>query len=231
MRVLRVLVACESSGRVRDAFRACGHDAWSCDLLPSPDPTYHIQRDVLEVLGLGWDLMIAHPPCTDLARSGALHFARKRASGEQQRSIEFFMRLAEARIRFKAIENPVGIMSTLYRKPDQLVHPYQFGHDASKQTCFWLTGLPLLRHTLYVPGRLVCCGNKLGKEGSAVVCPTCKGAKKPLKRWANQCDSGQNKLGPSADRWQVRSETYLGIANAMAEQWGNAAALAMQSAA
>ena len=153
MNVLRVLVACEYSGTVRDAFRALGHDAMSCDLLPTDVPGPHYQGDVFDVIGDGWDVLIAHPPCTHLAVSGARHFAAKQADGRQQEGIDFFMRLANAPIPVKCIENPVCIMSRLYRKPDQIIQPWQFGHGETKATCLWLTGLPPLVSTGIVPGR------------------------------------------------------------------------------
>ncbi|MFZ9732768.1 MAG: hypothetical protein ACO3BA_05320 [Schleiferiaceae bacterium] len=197
---MKILVACEYSGRVRDAFRAAGHDAWSCDLLPcDADPAYHIQGDVVPLLGQGWDLMVAHPPCTYLCSSG-LHW-NKRVEGRQAKTeaaLDFVRTLLSCPIPRVAIENPVGCISTRIRKPDQTIQPWQFGHDASKATCLWLKGLPLLRPTAIISPRMV--------DG------------KP--RWANQTDSGQNRLGPSADRWKIRSETYSGIATAMAQQWG-----------
>lgn len=148
---LRVLVACEFSGIVRDAFAAMGHDAWSCDLLPSERVGNHIVGDVLSVLTEPWDLMIAHPPCTHLAVSGARWFDGKRT--EQRESIAFFMALVEAPIERIAIENPISIMSTRYRKPDQIIQPWQFGHPETKATCLWLQNLPPLRPTNVVPGR------------------------------------------------------------------------------
>lgn len=150
---MRILVGCEYSGEVRDALIALGHDAVSCDLLPTDKPGPHIQGDILEHLNDGWDMLIAFPPCTDLAVSGARYFAEKRADGRQQRSIEFFMALANAPIEKIAIENPVGIMSTKFRKPDQIVQPWQFGHGETKATCFWLKGLPKLQATNVVEGR------------------------------------------------------------------------------
>jgi len=197
---VKILVACEYSGRVRDAFRAAGHDAWSCDLLPcDADPAYHIQGDVVPLLGDGWDLMVAHPPCTYLCSSG-LHW-NKRVEGRQAKTeaaLDFVRTLLSCPIPRVAIENLVGCISTRIRKPDQTIQPWQFGHDASKATCLWLKGLPLLRPTALISPRMV--------DG------------KP--RWANQTDSGQNRLGPSVGRWKIRSETYSGIATAMAQQWG-----------
>lgn len=201
---MRVLVACEFSGTVREAFKAKGHDAWSCDFLPTEIPGQHIQGDVLEILEDGWDLMIAHPPCTYLCSSG-LHWNTRDPSREQKTddAMRFVLNLmGEGFISHDipkiALENPVGRIGTAYRKADQIIHPHQFGHDASKQTCLWLRGLPLLAPTRHIAPRIV--------DGK--------------KRWANQTDSGQNRLGPSPDRWALRSITYPGIAAAMAEQWG-----------
>lgn len=191
---MRVLVACEYSGRVREAFRKLGHDAWSCDLLPSDDNSpFHIQDDVTKILDKGWDLMIAHPPCTYLASSG-LHW-NKRIPGREQQTIEaleFIQLLMDAPIDKIVIENPIGRISSAIRKPDQIIQPWQFGEDASKATCLWVKGLPLLTPTKII--------------------------RKP--RYANQTASGQNKLAPSKDRWKLRSVTYQGIADAMAAQWG-----------
>ncbi len=151
---VRVLAACEYSGRVRNAFRALGHDAWSCDLLPSEDDSpFHIQGDVLGLLGIGWDLMIAHPPCTHLAVSGARHFAAKRADGRQQEALDFVRALMAAPIPRWCIENPVSIISSQIRKPDQTIQPWQFGHGETKATCLWLKGLLPLRPTNIVEGR------------------------------------------------------------------------------
>ena len=196
---MRVLVACENSGVVRDAFAARGHDAWSCDLLPTSGQDWrrHLQADALEIAyGMEWDLMIAHPPCTHLAVSGARWFSGKQE--DQAKALDFVRALMAAPIPRIAIENPVSIISTRIRKPDQIIQPWQFGHDASKKTCLWLQGLAPLVPTRIVRGRIVD-----GRE-----------------RWSNQTDSGQNRLGPSPDRWKLRSETYAGIAAAMADQWG-----------
>lgn len=197
---MNVLVACEFSGRVREAFRKKGHNAWSCDLERALDGScWHYEEDVLRCLVTGaWDLVIAHPPCTYLCSSG-LHW-NKRISERAEKTaeaVEFFVKFIRCAPKV-CIENPVGIMSTLYQKPDQIIQPYQFGDDASKSTCLWLQGLPKLQPTNYVEPRLV--------DGK--------------KRWGNQTDSGQNKLGPSEDRAALRSITYQGIADAMAEQWG-----------
>lgn len=246
---MKVLVACEYSGTVRDAFKAKGHDAWSCDLLPTDRPGLHYQGDVLNVLegwipvrftyecdpdgdGIcnitqddvseckcygptqdddveykeingelfcrpkvnpGWDLMIAHPPCTYLASSG-LHW-NKRIPGRDKltlESLEFVTLLFNAPIPKIVLENPIGRINTAIRKPDQIIQPWMFGEDASKSTCLWLKGVNKLEPT-----------NIIKKD-----------------RYANQTASGQNNLGPSKDRWKIRSTTYQGIADAMATQWG-----------
>ena len=197
---MRVLIACESSGAVRDAFIRAGHYAASCDLLPSESPLGdHYQCDVTEILDHGWDLLIAHPPCTYLSVSG-MHWTTRglrdpKLTEDALGLVRLFM---DAPIERIAIENPVSVISSRIRKPDQIIQPYQFGHDASKKTCLWLKNLPLLKPTQMVEPRIV-----NGKQ-----------------RWANQTDSGQNKLPPSKDRWKLRSKTYEGIADAMAAQWG-----------
>ena len=195
----KVLVACEYSGAVRDAFIAKGHEAWSCDLLPTDAPGPHIQGDVLPVLAQGWDLMIAHPPCTYLSVSG-MHWTTRGLRDPQltQDALDFVRALLAAPIPRIALENPVSVISSRIRKPDQIVQPWMFGHDASKKTCLWLKNLPPLQPTSVVEPRIV-----NGKP-----------------RWGNQTGSGQNKLPPSADRWKLRSATYAGIASAMADQWG-----------
>jgi len=199
---MRVLIACEYSGSVRDAFRALGHDAMSCDLLPTDVPGPHHQGDVRDVIGDGWDLMVAHPPCTYLSVSG-MHWTVRGLRDPQltEDSLDFVRLLMAAPIPRIAVENPISVISSRIRKPDQIIQPWMFGHDASKATCLWLKGLPVLRPTWTVQPRIV----------------------NGRKRWGNQTDSGQNKLGPSADRWKVRSATYAGIANAMADQWGSLA--------
>lgn len=200
---MKVLIACELSGIVRDAFIARGHEAVSCDLLPTEQAGPHIQDDVREVLDFGWDLMIAHPDCTYLCSSG-LHW-NKRVPGRAQQTTEaldFVRLLLGAPIALIALENPVGCIGTKIRKADQYIQPYEFGHDASKRTGLWLKGLPCLVPTKQVAGRIVLCKDKL------------------VERWGNQTDSGQNRLSPGPDRWKDRSRTYTGIANAMADQWG-----------
>lgn len=148
---MKVLIACEFSGIVREAFKAKGHDAWSCDLLPSEIPGQHIQDNVLNHLNDGWDLMIAHPPCTHLAVSGARWFKNKK--NEQAEAIDFFMSLVDCNINKVCIENPIGIMSTWYAKPDQIIQPWMFGHGETKATCLWLRNLPKLKPTNIVEGR------------------------------------------------------------------------------
>jgi site-specific DNA-cytosine methylase len=150
---MKILVACEYSGTVRDAFIKAGHDAISCDLLPTDKPGPHYQGDVFDIINDRFDLMLAHPPCTDLAVSGARHFEAKRKDGRQQSSIDFFMKLINADIPMIAVENPVSIMSTIYRKPDQIIQPWQFGHGETKATCLWLKGLNKLMPTNIVDGR------------------------------------------------------------------------------
>lgn len=196
---LRILVACEYSGTVRDAFRALGHHAMSCDLLPTDTPGPHHHGDVTEILGAGWDLLIAHPPCTYLSVSG-MHWTTRGLRDPQltEDALAFVRLLMDAPIPRIAVENPVSVISSRIRKPDQIVQPHEYGHDASKATCLWLKGLPLLTPTEHVEPRVI----------------------NGRKRWGNQTDSGQNKLAPSADRWKIRSATFKGIADAMAAQWG-----------
>ena len=197
---MKVLIACESSGRTRDAFIERGHDAMSCDLLPTETPGPHYQGDVSDILGNGWDLIIAHPPCTYLSVSG-MHWTTRGLRDPQltEDALEFVRLLMNAPIQRIAIENPVSVISSRIRKPDQIINPYQFGHDASKKTCLWLKNLPILQPTQYVEPRMV----------------------NGRPRWGNQTDSGQNKLPPSKDRWKLRSATYAGIAAAFADQWGS----------
>ena len=150
---MRVLIACEFSGRVRDAFIAHGHEAVSCDLLPTESDGPHYQGDVFDIIDDGWDLMVAHPPCTHLAVSGARYFKQKREDGRQQIAIQFVQQLLNAPIPRIALENPVSVLSTYIRKPDQIVQPWQFGHGEVKKTCLWLHNLPLLQPTNVVEGR------------------------------------------------------------------------------
>ena len=201
-----ILVACEESGIVCEAFRKKGHGAFSCDLLETSGnhPGWHLQGDVRNLLGnrraYPWDMIIAFPPCTDLAISGARWFPEKRASGQQARSIEFFMRFATYDLCDKvAIENPIGIMSTRYRSPDQIIQPWQYGHTAFKATCLWLKGLPLLMATDVV----------------LPPCPYGKMTQEEKRIWGEV-----HQATPGPDRERMRSRTYTGIATAMAEQWG-----------
>ncbi|NBV95550.1 MAG: hypothetical protein EBR90_02020 [Actinobacteria bacterium] len=218
---MKVLVACEYSGRVRDAFRAKGHDAWSCDLLPCEDDSrYHIHGDVRNELQPNrWDMLIAHPDCTYLTNSAAwalkdgpyhqnvkpgtlVGAARRQAQAE---ALDFVRLLFDAPIEKKCLENPIGKIGTAIRKHTQIIQPWQFGHDANKATCLWLENLPLLVPTKIIGGRVV---------------EWPRGSGKFVERWSNQTDSGQNNLTPSDDRWKDRARTYQGWADAMADQWG-----------
>lgn len=207
---MRVLIACESSGESRDAFRRLGHDAWSCDLQAADDGSpYHFQCDVRHLFHVFppfyWDLVIAHPDCTYLCISG-LHW-NKRVPGRAQKTedaLKFVQWLMGLPVHRYAIENPVGCISTRIRPADQYIQPYEFGEDASKKTGLWLKNLPLLPidPAKRFAGRRVIWN---GKE---------------VERWSNQTDSGNNALSDSADRWKIRSRTYSGIARAFAETWG-----------
>ena len=196
---MRVLIACEHTGAVRNAFIRAGHEAMSCDLLDTEAPGPHYMGDVRDVLGGGWDLMVAHPPCTYLSVSG-LHW-NSRVPGRSQKTekgLDFVRLLMFCDIPRIAIENPVSCISTRIRKPDQVIQPWQFGHPESKATCLWLKALPRL-----VPTKVL--------------------EKPACGHWDNQTASGQNKIPPSPDRWKLRSATYSGIAEAMANQWGSPA--------
>ena len=204
---MRVLVACEFSGIVRDAFKARGHDVMSCDLLPTEKPGPHYQGNVFDIIDANWDMMIAFPPCTHLAVSGAQHFEEKIKDGRQAFGMSFFMKLAKSDIYRIAIENPVGIMSKFWRKPDQIIQPYYFGDEAQKTTCLWLKGLKPLTHskdndlfykkTHVNPGEFV-----YWKDAKT-------GKRKRMPKWYSD-----NKKS------SVRSRTFTGIAQAMADQWG-----------
>lgn len=195
---MRVLIACEHSGTVRDQFIALGHEAMSCDLLDTDTPGPHYRGDVRDVLTARWDMILAFPPCTHLAVSGAKHFAQKRADGRQQEGIEFFLMFTKLECPRVAIENPVGIMSSVYRKPDQIIQPWMFGDPFTKTTCLWLKGLAPLR-----PTNIVDKGERhVTKSG------------KSLPKWYNDALSL-----PPAQRAIVRNKTFPGIARAMAEQW------------
>jgi site-specific DNA-cytosine methylase len=197
---MKILIACEESGKVRDAFRSMGHEAISCDILPTRShPEWHIQGDVLPLLKKRWDMVIAFPPCTHLAVSGAAWFEEKRKDGRQQAGIDFFMACVDVNAPRVCIENPVGIMSTIYRKPDQIVQPYEFGHPQSKKTCFWVKGLPPLKPT------------KLVKREKFYTAPS---GKRYGQFWKDTFSL------PAAERAKIRSETFQGIADAMAAQWG-----------
>ena len=219
---MRVLIACEYSGVSRRAFEALGHDVLSADFEPADDGSpFHYQGDCFDLINdQHFDLMIAHPPCTYLSVSG-MHWTARGLRDPQltEDALDFVRRLMAAPIRHIAIENPVSVISSRIRKPDQIIQPWQFGEDASKATCLWLKNLPPLVPTQIVQPRLVCCGHTLpdgvGKHG----CPNCNGGKAARPRWGNQTDSGQNRLAPSADRWKLRSATYPGIAAAWASQW------------
>lgn len=221
---MRVLIACERSGVVRRAFRAAGHNAWSCDLAPAEDGSrWHIEGDALRAAHKGWwDLMIAHPPCTYLSSSGMHWTTRgKRPWSLTEQALDFVRALMDVPVARICIENPVGVISTRIRRPDQWVQPHQFGDDASKRTGLWLQGLPLLVPTRSVAPRWVCptCGEEHPQGAQPRFCRSCEGLRL-LPRWANQTNSGQNRLPPGERRAIERSQTYPGIAAAMAEQWG-----------
>jgi len=213
---MKILIACEYSGTVRDAFIKAGHDAISCDLLESDAPGPHYHGDVRDILTEPWDAVIAFPDCTYLCGSGWHWVARGRIEEDGRPRMEHVKEALEfarmfidgpetAHIPKRAVENPIGRLSTLIRKPDQIIQPWQFGDNASKATCLWLSGLPLLTplpESQQAKPRIV---NYQGKI---------------VSRWANQTDSGQNVLPPTDDRWKIRSRTYKGIAEAMASQWG-----------
>ena len=202
---MKILIACEYSGRVRDAFAARGHDVLSCDFEESEAPGPHFKGDVLELIGHErFDMMIAFPPCTYLCRSGIQwNSVYPGRTAKTEDAIRFVRELWSAPIKLKALENPVGVLSTRFRQPDQIIQPYQFGENASKATCLWLDGLPQLRPTEFHPPQ------KRVWKGRVV------------ERWANQLDSGANRVSPGADRWKERSRTYPGVAAAMAAQWSD----------
>lgn len=192
MKKLRVLIACEFSGVVRDAFKLRGHDAWSCDLLPTEIEGNHIQCDVREILNDGWDMIIAHPPCTYISNMSNCRINEPGRKELRKNGMKFFMEIVNSKCKIVAIENPRGFPEREYRKSDQIIHPYHFGDPVSKQTCLWLKGLPLLKHT-------------------NVVEPDRKWDGKRWRTWVDTCKSHTGKY---------RSVTFSGIANAMAEQWG-----------
>lgn len=211
---MRVAVLCEFSGIVRDAFIARGHDAVSCDLLPSEAPGPHVQGDCLAQDWSGYDLLICHPPCTHLSSSGARHFAAKRADGRQQAAIDFFMAMAALPVQRIVIENPIGVMSSVWREPDQIIQPWQFGHAETKATCLWLIGIPPLStdDPLFRPSTAVEPDYMRRADGTYYT-------DKKGKRYSRiHYTSGRMK---DKERWKERSRTYPGIAAAMAEQWGS----------
>ena len=201
---MKVLVACEYSGIVREAFASKGHNAWSCDLLPTDQPSdKHIQGDVLEIINNDWNLIIAHPPCTHLSVSGAARWAEKVADGRQQAAIKFVEDIWNANCPFIAIENPVGALSTRSKlgKASQYIQPYEFGHAEQKKTGLWLKGLPKL-----IPTNVIDVSNLPDNQRQRL-----------------------HYLPPSKDRWKIRSTTFQGIADAMADQWGNLGQEALQT--
>jgi len=255
---MRVLVACEYSGRVREAFAKLGHEAMSCDLLPTDLAGNHYQGDVRDIVNDGWDLMIAHPPCTYLSVSG-MHWTTRglRDPKLTEDALDFVKELMSANIPKIAIENPISVISSRIRKPDQIIQPWHYGEDASKKTCLWLKGLPKLEinteqvvspkgwsKVMFADDMVSC---ECCEEPYCISCDThysdcgCIGPTEddtiqknvdgilfgtriqpaPRMIWGNQTPSGQNALGPSPDRWKLRSTTYQGIANAMAQQWNN----------
>lgn len=189
MKRLRVLIGCEYSGTIRDAFIKLGHDAMSCDLLPTDIPGPHYEGDLFDVIDYPWDLAIFHPPCTHTSVSGSRHFEAKKMDGRQQAAIAFFMKIIRysKHIPQTVMEQPISIMSSIYGKPEQIIQPWMFGHGETKATCLWLKNLPLLKPTNIVEGR----------------------------------EQRIHKMPPTPDRWKLRSKTFQGVANAMAEQWSN----------
>lgn len=202
---MKVLVACEESQEVCKAFRERGHEAFSCDIqeCSGGHPEWHLQCDVREVLDDDWDLIIAHPPCTDLCVSGARWFEEKRKNGTQQKSIDFFMLFTDLKCEKVVIENPIGIMSNIYKKPSQIIHPWMFGDNVPKATCLWIKGLPLLVPEITKKPEMEYVEWKDKKTGKT----------KRQAKWYLDALS-------SKDRSKVRSKTFPGIARAMAEQWG-----------
>ena len=204
---MRILIACEFSGTVREAFAKLGHDVWSCDIEPTDIPGQHYQGDVMDIIGGGWDMLIAFPPCTHLAVSGAKHFEQKRKDGRQQQGIDFFMQMVNAPIDKISIENPVGIMSSIHQKPSQIIQPWQFGHEAQKTTCLWLKGLPKLHPTNIV------------NKGHFYISPS--GKKMPTWLSDPVGADGKKLAYGSVEIKKIRNKTFQGIADAMAEQWGS----------
>lgn len=204
---MRVLVACEESQAVTIELRKLGHEAYSCDILPCSGghPEWHLQQDVTPLLKEKWDMIIAFPPCTHLAVSGARHFEQKIKDGRQQQGIDFFMKFVNADCPRIAIENPIGIMSSKYRKPDQIIQPWMFGDKFTKSTCLWLKGLPKLEPTNIV------------EKGEFFEWTTKNGKKKRQAKWFYEA---LQKAKSNEERSLIRSKTFPGIAKAMAEQWG-----------
>lgn len=245
---MNVLIACEESQAVCNAFRQMGHNAYSNDVVECSGghPEWHIKGDSIETIhsigGCGtlesgevitlpkWDLIIAHPPCTYLCSSGLHWNGRVVGRAEKtEEALRFVEEIMKSNTPMIAIENPMGCIGTRIdatkhgfssKKAAQYIQPYEFGHDASKKTGLWLKGLPMLTPTKYIDPRLVCCGEVLGEDVGRYGCPNCCGDNKPKSRWGNQTNSGQNKLGPSDDRAAIRAKTYQGWADAMAAQWG-----------
>lgn len=206
---MRILIACEESDEVRSRFEKMGFDAWSCDIQPNRNPkAKHFQCDIFEVIQKEWDAMIAFPPCTHLAVSGAAWFEQKRKDGRQQHAIDFFIEIANAPIKHIAIENPIGIMSKNYRKPDQIIQPYYFGDEAQKTTCLWLKNLPKLYHNA-APNLFDDKITWVKPKGNVIY-------NGKLYSWA--CNKW---FKSKEERSRERSKTFPGIAEAMATQWGN----------
>ena len=204
--LMKILIGCEFSGIVRDAFTAKGHDVTSCDLLPTERPGKHYQGDIMDIINDGWDMGIFFPPCTDLSSSGAVYWPEKKKSGKQKKAIEFVLTLYNSDIPKIAIENPSGILSTIWRKPDQIIHPYYFGDRYMKRTCLWLKNLPLLYYGELFTGKVP-----------------------PIARWHSGSTRGGKKKDGTRTKSKmpalkgdpkIRSLTFLGIAKAMADQWG-----------
>lgn len=233
-----ILVGHEESQEVTKALRAKGHEAFSCDLKPCSGgfPEYHLQMDVFEAIKLmNWDAGIFFPDCTYLTISAEWAYKEppyhqkvkpetltgQRRQAARIKAVQHVKSLWDCGIKLVSIENPVGVLSRFFMKPSQIIQPYEFGHNASKKTCLWLKGFPLLKETNFIQGRLVCCGNILDEGLGKYVCPNCNGDKIAVRRWDNQTNSGQNKLPPSKNRAELRSKTYSGIASAMAEQWND----------
>ena len=201
---MRVLIGCEYSGIVREAFKAKGHDAWSCDLLDTEIPGNHIKGDVLDILNDGWDMIIAFPPCTHLSGAGAPSWKEKQKDGRQQKAIDFVLKIYNSICQKIVIENPTGILNTVWRKPDQIINPFQFGEPFKKRTCLWLKGFPLLIPTEIVEPKYHYTSNST--QGGILKDGTRRKSKLPIyKAW---------------DSSRERSRTFQGIANAMANQWG-----------